>query len=586
MSSEHGREDAGQERSPAATGGSGCVEALAQARAGVGGTGGRARRRDRRLLEDAVGGVLGAGTGLREVQARALRGLAASDTLLVARSGAGKSAVYQVAGTLLGGLTLVLSPLIALQRDQIASLRAGGRRAEVLNSTLGAAQQREVLQRAAEGALDVLLLAPEQLVREETAEALSTARVRLVVVDEAHCVSDWGHDFRPDFLQIGPATARLGGPRVLALTATASPSVRRDVVERLGLRDAVVVVDDVDRPNIHLAARACADRGTRDAAVVDEVVSAAEGGCGAAVVYVQTRAEVAAVADSLERRGLAPARYHGGLSPEERYVVADLFLDGTIDLVVATSAFGMGVDRADVRLVVHAGPPPSLDAYYQEIGRAGRDGRPARALLVHGGGDSSLGRFYASGGGPRPATLRAVVRALREAVPGGLSRGELAQRADVSSRTLARALGALTQLGVVAAGGGGRTRWVGGDETGPQVVARVADERESRRRLDRSAVEMVERYAGTDDCRRRLLLELLGEEHPERCGACDSCDAGTSREVEDVRYRTGQRVQHAVFGEGVVASVESGALTVLFEDKGYRTLGTELVEEHHLLESA
>ncbi|MEJ5915499.1 RecQ family ATP-dependent DNA helicase [Pseudokineococcus sp. 1T1Z-3] len=587
-----------QER-PRETSTSRAEEALAQA-----GAGGDGRTRAGRELSAAVRAVLGEGADLRFAQRDALAALAGSDTVLVARSGAGKTAVYQVASRLLGGLTLVLSPLVALQRDQVRGLVEDGHRAALLNSTLSAREERDVVERVRAGEVDLLLLAPEQLAREATTELLAAADVRLVVVDEAHCVSDWGHDFRPDFLQIGPAVRRLGGPRVLALTATASPAVRRDVVERLALDDAAVVVDDVDRPNIHLAVRAAADVGARDAAVVDEVVAAcrsAEGGAGAAggaedasgdgagcvgIVYVQTRAQVDAVADALERRGLAPARYHGGLPPDQRYAVADLFLEGTIDLVVATSAFGMGVDRPDVRLVVHAGPPSSLDAYYQEVGRAGRDGEPARALLVHTGSDSSLGFFYAAGGGPRAATVRAVVAPLQHAGTRGLTRRELAEAADLTPRTLSRALGALTQLGVVAPAEGGRTRWVGGEENGTQVAARVDAERERRRRLDESAVEMVQRYAGTDDCRRRLLLELLGESHPQRCGACDSCDAGTSGDVVDATFAGGQRVRHRAFGPGVVASVEQGTVTVLFEEEGYKTLALGLVEEHDLLESA
>ncbi|WP_298991738.1 RecQ family ATP-dependent DNA helicase [uncultured Pseudokineococcus sp.] len=547
---------------------------------------GAGRPDDRKeALAAAVVEVLGEGAVLRDAQRRALEALAHADTLLVARSGAGKTAVYQIASRLAGGLTLVVSPLVALQRDQARTLAEGGQRAGLVNSTLRPAEQAEALRAAAAGELDLLLLAPEQLARPATTEALAAADVRLVVVDEAHVVSDWGHDFRPDYLQLGAAARAAGAERLLALTATASPAVRRDVVERLGLVDPEVVVDDVDRPNIHLAVRAAGDRAARDRAVVDEVVAACEGGC-CGIVYVQTRADVDAVADALERRGLAPARYHGGLSPDERYAVADLFLDGTLDLVVATSAFGMGVDRPDVRFVVHAGPSGSLDAYYQEVGRAGRDGEPAWALLVHTGTDSSLGRFHASGGGPRTATVRAVVPALQRAGEAGLTRAELAEEADVSPRTLSRVLGALVQVGVAAPAEDGRTRWVDGDATGTQVAEMLTAERERRRRLDESAVEMVERYAGTDDCRRRLLLELLGEEHPQRCGACDSCDAGTARDVEDAAWRSGQRVHHGRFGDGVVASVDTETVTVLFEDEGYKTLGVRLVEEHDLLESA
>lgn len=542
-------------------------------------------------LAEAVSAVLGEGAELRRAQARALTAVAERDTLLVARAGAGKTAVYQIASRLGGGLTLVVSPLLSLQRNQLQTLEEAGHRAALLNSTLRASEQEDVLERAASGGLEMLLLAPEQLVRQQVVEALGRADVRLVVVDEAHCVSDWGHDFRPDYLQVGPTARRLGDVRVLALTATASPAVRRDVVDKLEMRDPEVVVDDVDRPNIHLAVRPAADRDRRDAAVVERVRrgrTEEQYGAppGAGIVYAQTRSDAEHIAHALREEGLEADVYHAGLKGEERDAVADRFLGGRSDLVVATSAFGMGVDRADVRFVVHAGPPPNLDSYYQEIGRAGRDGDPAWALLVHTESDASLGRFYASGGGPRPATVRGVVAALQQAGPQGLSRSDLAERSGVTAQTASRALGPLTQEGLVGPGDEGRTVWRGGDVTGQQVVDRLAQARERRQRLDTSAVEVVERYLATKDCRRRLMLEMLGEEHPQRCENCDRCDAGTASDVVEATFRPGQRVSHSTFGAGQVSAVDADTVTVLFDDEGYRTLSADLVESEHLLEHA
>ena len=234
-------------------------------------------------------------------------------------------------------------------------------------------------------------------------ESLAQAEVGLVVVDEAHCVSEWGHDFRPDYLQVGTAVRRLGHPRVLAMTATASQQVRDDVLERLGLDGAEVVVGDVDRPNIHLAAQDVADPRAAELAVLDAVAART----GATIVYAQTRADVERLVEALRAQDVDAEGYHAGMPARRREQVQDDFVGGRSDVVVATSAFGMGIDRADVRLVVHAGPPPSLDAYYQEVGRAGRDGEPASALLVHRAEDFALGRYLRSSGGPRPDTLRA-----------------------------------------------------------------------------------------------------------------------------------------------------------------------------------
>ncbi|MFZ5870383.1 MAG: RecQ family ATP-dependent DNA helicase [Actinomycetota bacterium] len=522
-------------------------------------------------LDDAVRAVLGPDAGLRPEQRSALEALAHGPTVLVARSGAGKTAVYDIASRLREGLTVVVSPTLSLQRDQRAALEATGRRAAVLNSSLTARQAAGVLDDVRAGALDVVLLAPEQLGRDPVAEALGATRVGLLVVDEAHCVSEWGHDFRPDYLQVAAAAERMAAGRVLAMTATASKHVRDDIVERLGIEGASVVVGDVDRPNIWLGARDAADAGTSERIVVDAAVSLD----GAGIVYAQTRADVDRLAEALTSAGRAARGYHAGMASRDRDAVQDEFTSGRADLVVATSAFGMGIDRADVRFVVHAGPSPSLDAYYQEVGRAGRDGQPATALLVHRGEDFALGRYLRGGGGPRPATLERVAQALRAGGP--LGRRELVRASGLADRTVARAVGALVGVAAVTRDDDGRLAWAADDDL-PAVLERIAADRERRRATDASRVEMVRTYADTLDCRRRVLLELLGEERRDPCGNCDSCDAGTSEAVGHSRFRTGQRVEHREFGPGTVSLVESDRVTVLFEEHGYTTLALELLD--------
>lgn len=516
-------------------------------------------------LDDAVVRVLGPDASLRPAQRDALAGLREHDTLLVARSGAGKTAVYAVATLVTGRLTVVVSPLLALQRDQAEALRDAGLRAEPLSSALSPTAQRDLVERAGRGDLDVLLLAPEQLAREPVLERLAGADVGLLVVDEAHCVSEWGHDFRPDYLHLAGAAERLGRPRLLALTATASHHVREEIVERLGMTAARVLVHDADRPNIWLGVRTVADSDV----LVDAVVEAVTSTQGAGIVYARTRAEVERVAAAVSDAGRRTLAYHAGMAADRRAQVEHLFLSGARDVVVATSAFGMGVDRGDVRFVVHAGPPPSLDAYYQEVGRAGRDGEPAIALLVHHPGDTALNRYLRGAAGPRPATLGAVL----DAVPDDgarVPRSDVAARSGVASRTVSRALTTLRDVGAVTEDPQG---WARAPETDPvRALTRIAEERERRKALERSRVEIVRTYAETADCRRRVLLELLGEHHPQRCGHCDSCDVGTSADAGHATLRPGQRVHHAEWGEGTVSVVESDRATVLFADRGYTTL--------------
>ncbi|SFA70955.1 RecQ family ATP-dependent DNA helicase [Cellulomonas marina] len=540
-----------------------------------------ASRGARHDVASAVAQVLGPDAHLRDAQEDALASIADRDTLLVARSGAGKTAVYAVATLVAGRLTVVVSPLVALQRDQVRALEEAGLRAASVSSALTPRQQKDALAAAAAGELDVVLLAPEQLQKERVLEVLEGADVGLVVVDEAHCLSEWGHDFRPDYLLLAPAVQRMGSPRVLALTATASPRVREEISERLGMSDPYVLVHDADRPNIWLGARPTAEADDRDRAVVEEVLASQ----GAGIVYARTRSHVEALAEVLEREGRPALVYHAGLSAKRRSEVQDAFLGGDADLVVATSAFGMGVDRLDVRWVVHAGPPPSLDAYYQEVGRAGRDEEPARAIVVHRPDDYGLNHYLRGGAGPKPATLRAVLKALPAADAEPVDRPALVEASGLTDRTAGRALTVLLQVDAARAEGAGYVRT---DERGVEAVLRaVAEHHERAAELERSRVELVRTYTDTTDCRRRLLLELLGEEHPHPCGRCDSCDRGTSVEVtEDARVHPGQQVEHDEFGTGSVTVVEEDRMTVLFDEHGYVTLDTRLALDSGVLRVA
>src|SRR5689334_11407089 len=317
---------------------------------------------------------------LRPGQLEAVRAvLDGRDTLAVMSTGSGKSAIYQLAGLLIDGPTIVVSPLIALQRDQMEAVDEG--EATTLNSTMAEGEREEAIEGVQEGEIEFVLLAPEQLANEQTLAELVAAKPSLFVVDEARCVSQWGHDFRPDYLGLAAAVERLGRPTVLALTATAAPPVREEIVERLGMREPEVIVRGFDRPNIHLSVKRFHDGDAKTRALIEEVAEAAPPG----IVYVATQKGSERLAEQLRDAGVRAAAYHGGMSAKRRDAAQEAFMadDGEVDVMVATIAFGMGIDKPNVRFVFHHDISESLDAYYQELGRAGRDGEPAVARLFY-----------------------------------------------------------------------------------------------------------------------------------------------------------------------------------------------------------
>ncbi|HVH45779.1 MAG TPA: RecQ family ATP-dependent DNA helicase, partial [Labilithrix sp.] len=315
--------------------------------------------------------------------------------LVVAPTGGGKSLTYQLPAAMLDGLTLVVSPLVALMEDQVRSLVSRGIRATFLASTVDLEERRAREAAMMRGDYELVYVAPERLAG-PFVDRLARCKVALVAVDEAHCISQWGHDFRPEYLQIGALLERLNPPRILACTATATPAVRREIRERLGLSEQChEVLRGFARPNLHLAAQHV--DGPREArAALDRALASALGEPrspkGGAIVYAATRKTTEQYASVLVENGWNAAAYHAGMSADERTRVADRFAARKLDVVVATNAFGMGIDRADIRAVVHVQPPSSIEAYYQEVGRAGRDGSEAAGLLLCSGADIGLRR--------------------------------------------------------------------------------------------------------------------------------------------------------------------------------------------------
>ena len=520
--------------------------------------------------------------------------VAGRDALAVLPSGAGKTAVYQVAGPLLDGPVVVVSPLLALQRDQVERLaeiedRVG--RAAQLNSTMSAGDQRDVLDALQDGTVRFVFLAPEQLTKPEVVDAVSEAKPALFVVDEAHCVSAWGHDFRPDYLRLGGVIEQLGHPTVLALTATAAPPVRAEIVERLEMRDAQVVVAGFDRPEIRLEVDHYADAHGKEQGVLDRVLAEIGEGRGPGIVYSATRRGTEEIAGQLTDRGLRARAYHAGLAKAEREDTQRAWMEDELDVVVATTAFGMGIDKPDTRFVIHAEPADSVDSYYQEIGRAGRDGEPALAVLVYRQEDLGIRRFFAAGT-PAEEELQQVAGLVQAAAAAGIEDGvdvkDLREETGRAATPLARDLNLLEQVEAVALDEDGAAHPADDAPSPAEAAAAARELAEHHEKVDQSRVEMMRGYAETTGCRRQFLLGYFGEQLDEPCGNCDNCSAGTAQrnpgpDDHDTPFPVETPVEHSEWGAGVVMRVEDDRVVVLFDDVGYKTLALAAVTENGLL---
>jgi ATP-dependent DNA helicase RecQ len=459
--------------------------------------------------------------GQREAVEAALAG---RDALIVMPTGGGKSLCYQLPGLASSRLTVVVSPLIALMADQCRRLAGDGHPVVMVASGMGEERNRDALARVRDGRARIVYCSPERFGSTAFLDALAAREVDLMAIDEAHCVSEWGHDFRPDYLRLPRAIARLGRPAVVACTATATEVVADEIAGRLGLRDPLVVRSGFDRPNISFDIVTFEGKGSkaRKLALLEHGLRRREN--LPAIVYCGTRRDTEAVADALRSSGALAAAYHAGMQPDERASAQHRFMSGDAEVIVATNAFGMGIDKADVRSVWHWAIPTSVEAYYQEAGRAGRDGEPARAVLL--AGRSDLGRLvrFNQQRAVAPAAIASYLDELR-----GLADADGSLVIDNPRDDAARIRLAIAERAgacAVEPAPEGRLLVRVGEQLDPRRAAaacRVAKDRGWR------AYRAVEAFSFSEVCRRRSLLDHFGDPRRSqplgRC--CDVCDPDT-----------------------------------------------------------
>lgn len=532
---------------------------------------------------------------LRPGQASVIdRVLAGESTLAVMPTGAGKSLCYQLPALLLEGRTVVVSPLIALMKDQCEALREHGIAAVQVNSAIDSEEARAAEAAVEDGSARIIMTTPERLAEPAFQELLLKHPVSLLAVDEAHCISQWGHDFRPAFLEIAHVLPRLGKPVVLALTATATEDIVADICQQLKIPRDGVVNTSAYRPNLDLRVVAVAKEADKLAQVL-KIVQSTE---GSGIVYCATVKAAAAVHAALEGAGESAGLYHGKLAAPERHAAQDAFMAGERRVMVATNAFGLGIDKPDIRFVLHYQLPATLEAYYQEAGRAGRDGEPAKCTLLFLRGDKAIQSFFMAGRYPDAEDATALLQALQQPPPEGTdwTLPLLQARTGRVRSKLQVALGLLRKDKLVAMARDGALRLM--RAPGAARLRELAAAYEQKRLLDKEALERMVFYAQTGQCRWRVLLEHLeGEGAPERCNHCDNCrriaaheavveellrkepsGEDTSEKIEVPAFSRGDLVEVKRYGRGVVEEATATQVTVAFADRSRRSFLPEYVK--------
>jgi ATP-dependent DNA helicase RecQ len=514
--------------------------------------------------------------GQREVIDKVLTG---HDVIAVMPTGRGKSLCYQLPGLMLPGVTLVISPLVALMKDQVDSLHTRNlHQVTYLNSQLTADEHRERLNGIKRGEYKLIYIAPERLRTRSFNNVLPNLPLELLVIDEAHCISQWGHDFRPDYLYIKEFVNSIGKrPKVLALTATATLKVQQDIVKQLGIENATRVIAGSDRPNLHLSAHKVENGNGKLQALA--AILASEKGSG--IVYTATRKDTEAVAQFLiSQLRIKAAPYHAGMDPEQRASVQDGFINDQYAVVVATNAFGMGIDKQDIRFVIHFSMPASIEAYYQEVGRAGRDGQPAYCVLLYTARDKSLQEWMIDNDALTREHLVIFWKAYQRGLNDGRSIINPAEldAAGLDENRLRLVVGALERhqvLTMLERNAEYLEVEKGTAEMGPAICQAVLQESQ-RRGLDRRGkLAYLVNWVHAGLCRREMLLEYFGEkvkQKPDHC--CNNCDG---RDEEDESFepleilRCVQQMNRGV-GRKKLAAILQGSKAKDITERDYHLL--------------
>jgi len=537
----------------------------------------------RRSLRDTFG-ITRLHEGQQQVISRVLDG---QDTLAIMPTGAGKSLCYQLPALHLDGTTLVVSPLISLMKDQADKLEKAGVPVEQLNSALRKSEQDASMERIAESGTAIVFATPERLDDPDFITAMKAQKIALLVVDEAHCISQWGHDFRPAFLGIGQALDALGQPPVLALTATAISEVIEDIRQQLNRPRMHVVNTGIYRPNLRFQV----SQATREEQKLSQLMEALSNTCGCGIVYTSTVKACEEVHEKLAAAQMPVTRYHGRLSAAERHGNQDRFMNGEARVMVATNAFGMGIDKADVRFVIHYQMPGTLESYYQEAGRAGRDGQPANCVLLFYRKDKQVQQFFLAKRYPTADDLQAV-HAVLSAAPEPLHLDDIA--APLHGLSSNRIMVALTLLRDAGIARSNRSRaWLlsPGAKVDLDRLRQLARAYEDKAERDQEALERMVFYAQTGFCRWRVLLEYFDEPlmEGERCGQCDNClrpavmpvvEAASAEIPSPVAsFKSGDEVSVPRYGGGRVEQVAGDEVTVVFPDGTRRAFVSEYVHQ-------